>query len=99
MHPISILVLAAVVVLVTLPILRHRRSEPGFERIVRCRAGHLYTSTVVPGASLKAVRLGSTRFQWCPVGRHWTLTKVVDESSLTPVECDAARTVHDPPIP
>jgi hypothetical protein len=99
MHPISILILAGVVVLVAFPIRRHRGSEFGFERVVRCRAGHLYTSTVVPGASFKAVRLGNARFQWCPVGRRWTLTKVVDETSLTPVERDAARTVHDPPIP
>ena len=67
--------------------------------IVRCRRGHLFTSLWVPGGSLKAVRLGVARFQYCPVGRHWSLVLPVQESSLSPEELAAARMQHDVAIP
>lgn len=51
--------------------------------VVRCRAGHLFTTTWLPGGSLKAIRLGWWRLQRCPVGRHWTLVKLVKESDLS----------------
>jgi hypothetical protein len=90
-------------VVLALPILAAivsgRRSGTGFERIVRCSAGHLFTSIVVPGASIKAVRLLDRRLQWCPVGRHWTLVRTVDEAVLTPAERDSARSVHDTRVP
>jgi hypothetical protein len=83
------------VAIVAVPIASQWHGRAGYERIVRCRAGHLYTSTVVPGVSLKSVRLWNARLQWCPVGRHWSLVRPVDESSLTAAERDAARSVHD----
>lgn len=43
-----------------------------FDRPVRCRAGHLFTTIWIPLASLKAARLGGQHFQRCPVGHHWT---------------------------
>ena len=89
---VALVVLALVVVAVPLA---RGRGAAGYERIVRCRAGHLFTSTVVPGASIKAVRLWNTRFQRCPVGHHWTLFRAVDEKSLSPAERDSARAVHD----
>jgi hypothetical protein len=93
---LTILVLAIVVV-----VLVSARARPGqgFERIVRCRAGHLFTTTLVPGASFKAVRLGRVRFQRCPVGRHWTIAARVDESKLSPAELAEARAIHDVRIP
>jgi hypothetical protein len=87
--------LLVVLAVVVAPIVRGTRGSTGTERIVRCRAGHLFTSTVVPGVSVKAIRLGNRRFQWCPVGHHWTLVRTVDEAALTPAERDAARLVHD----
>jgi hypothetical protein len=42
-----------------------------FDTPVRCSAGHLFTTIWVPLGSLKAVRLGGTRYQYCPVGHHW----------------------------
>jgi hypothetical protein len=99
-HPVTIVILVVVVlVLLAVPLVAGRRGVAGYERIVRCHAGHLFTSTVVPGASLKAVRLGFARFQRCPVGRHWTLVRTVDEASLTPQELEAAQSVHDAPLP
>lgn len=44
-----------------------------FERFdvpVRCSAGHLFTTIWMPIASIKAVRLGGERWQYCPVGHH-----------------------------
>ena len=47
----------------------------GRNSFVRCRAGHLFTTTWIPGGSLKAIRLGLWRIQWCPVGRHVDLVR------------------------
>ncbi|OYV65276.1 MAG: hypothetical protein B7X07_03580 [Actinobacteria bacterium 21-64-8] len=69
-----------------------------FDQIVRCKRGHLFTTTWVPFASLKAVRLGNRRYQFCPVGRHWSLATRVDPSTLSEDERrDAPR--HDVHLP
>ncbi len=62
---------------------------------MRCRAGHLFTTTLVPGMSFKAVRLWNVRFERCPVGRHWSIVERVDESTLSPEELAEARAHHD----
>ncbi len=96
------IVLPIVVVLVLVLVLVLVRRAPagqGFERVVRCRAGHLFTTTLVPGASLKAIRLWNVRFERCPVGRHWTIVAPVDPSTLTQDEIAAARSSHDIGIP
>lgn len=71
----------------------------GRETIVRCRAGHLYTTIWIPGASLKAVRLGMVRWQRCPVGKHWTLVSPVNEADLTDADRELAALSHDVRIP
>jgi hypothetical protein len=70
-----------------------------YQKVVRCSAGHLYTSIWMWGGSIKALRLGSRRYQRCPVGRHWSMARVVDASSLTPAEREQAAAIHDLPIP
>jgi hypothetical protein len=70
-----------------------------FDRIVRCRAGHLFTTRWVPLMSLKAIRLGPYRIQRCPVGGHWSVVTMVDPSTLTPLELDHARAMRDTFIP
>jgi hypothetical protein len=40
---------------------------------VRCRGGHTFTTTWIPGFSLNSLRLGPWRVQRCPVGRHWSV--------------------------
>jgi hypothetical protein len=67
--------------------------------IVRCRRGHLFTTVWIPGASLKAIRLGSRRVQYCPVGRHWSIVVAVPESELTSEEAWRARDRHDVRLP
>lgn len=78
---------------------RRRGYRIGANTVVRCRQGHLFTTIWLPGASLKALRLGWWRFQRCPVGRHWTLVRPVAESRLSEVELRAARERRDIRIP
>ena len=66
-----------------------------FERIVRCKQGHLYVTTWVPFGSLKALRLFGSRFQRCPVGHHWSLARRVDPMTLTTDELETAQATHD----
>jgi hypothetical protein len=71
----------------------------GGNLIVRCRSGHLFTTLWIPSASLKALRLGWVRLQWCPVGRHWSLVTPVKDSELTAKEKREARARHDLRLP
>lgn len=67
--------------------------------IVRCRKNHVYTTIWIPGASVKSLRLGWTRFQHCPVGRHWSLVTPIPVSELTEDERRAAAQRHDLRVP
>ncbi|HEU5426522.1 MAG TPA: hypothetical protein VFU74_06605 [Actinocrinis sp.] len=71
----------------------------GRETIVRCRDGHLFTTIWIPGASIKAVRLGMRRWQRCPVGKHWTLVSPVRDADLTDTERELAAHSHDVRVP
>jgi hypothetical protein len=66
---------------------------------VRCRRGHLFTTVWIPGASVKSLRLGYWRVQWCPVGRHVDLVRLVRDADLTDAERSFAATHHDVPLP
>jgi hypothetical protein len=79
--------------------LRQRSGRLGGNVVVRCHEGHLFTTIWIPGASLKAARLGWWRFQRCPVGRHWSLVTPVRESELTEDERRLARETRDVRIP
>jgi len=76
-----------------------RRYRFGRNTIVRCRRGHLFTTIWIPLASFKALRLGPWRFQWCPVGRHWTLVRLVDQTTLSDDERRQAAETRDIRIP
>ena len=84
-----VVVVIALIVVATI-VLRSRGYGVGGRTVVRCRSGHLFTTIWVPGASLKAVRLGWMRFQYCPVGRHWTLVIPVKDADLTDEERTAS---------
>ena len=77
--------------------LRSRRL--GGNVIVRCREGHLFTTIWIPAASVKSLRLIWWRFQYCPVGRHWSLVTPVNADDLTAKERRAAREHHDIRLP
>jgi len=70
-----------------------------FARPVRCRDGHLFTTLWVPFGSLKALRLGRRRFQYCPVGHHWTIVTRLDQSSAGRKDLAKAAKVRDVRLP
>jgi len=75
------IVVGVVIFYVVATIVARRRGYSGLggRTLVRCRNGHLFRTIWVPGVSLKAIRLGWYRIQFCPVGRHWTVVKPVKE--------------------
>jgi hypothetical protein len=81
------------------PLARRRGYMIGRHTIVRCRQGHLFTTMWIPGASLKALRLGPARLQRCPVGRHWSLVVPVKTSSLSDEQRREAESNRDIRIP
>jgi hypothetical protein len=78
---------------------RRRGYGIGGKTVVRCRQGHLFTTIWVPGASVKAVRLGWWRLQRCPVGNHWALVAPVKAATLSDEERRLAEQQHDVPVP
>ncbi len=58
-------------------VLRDRGYRFGKDTLVMCRDGHIFTTTWIPFASFSAIRLGWVRFQYCPVGRHWSFIKPI----------------------
>jgi hypothetical protein len=99
MAPRKILAFVVAAVGLEALLLKLRGGRFGGSMIVRCRAGHLFTTTWIPGASLKAVRLGPWRLQRCPVGRHWSFVSAVKEASLSEQERHGAAAVRDSRIP
>jgi len=70
-----------------------------FDRPVRCSDGHLFTTIWIPGASLKAVRLGRRRVQRCPVGGHWTMVTSIDSQNACAADLEVAASTHDLKVP
>ena len=66
-----------------------------FDVPVECSRGHRFETTWIPGVSFTALRLGSRRYQWCPIGRHFALIR--RSRDLTPDEVDelSLRTTAD----
>jgi hypothetical protein len=94
--------IAAAVVLVAAEaavVARRRGTLLGLDAVVRCRQGHLFTTFWIPGASLKAIRLGPWRIQRCPVGAHWSVVTPVDVAALDGDERALAAATHDLRIP
>jgi len=99
---VPIIVLAVVVVTLvggTLVARRRGYSGLGGDTIVRCSQGHLFTTIWIPGASLKAIRLGWARLQRCPVGNHWSLVTPVKDSDLTDEDRRIADEHRDVRVP
>ena len=71
----------------------------GGDVVVRCRDGHLFTTLWIPGASVKALRLGAWRLQRCPVGHHWSVVTPVRRSDLSKREKRIAGRRRDIRIP
>ncbi len=67
--------------------------------VVRCGRGHLFTTIWIPGASFKALRLGWTRFQRCPVEGHFGLVRPVALADLSEEERGDAAKRRDLRVP
>jgi len=78
--------LAVVVLAAGTMVARRLGYQVGGDSVVRCRKGHLYTTIWIPGVSLKSIRLGWMRLQYCPVGRHWSLVVPVKDADLSAEE-------------
>lgn len=76
-----------------------RSGRFGGSLVVRCRQGHLFTTLWIPAASVKSLRLGWWRVQYCPVGRHWTVVVPVRESDLSDDQRRVAHEHHDIRVP
>ena len=96
---IVVLVAIGVFYVVATIVARRRGYLFGRNVVVRCREGHLFTTIWIPGASLKSVRLGWWRIQYCPVGKHWSLVTPVKQSDLTEEEKRIASENKDIRIP
>lgn len=94
-------VLVLVFALLAVITVKGRKAGYGFggRTYARCSKGHLFTTIWVPGASLKAIRLGWKRAQWCPVGHHFAVVTPLKESDLTPEERLEAESHPDASIP
>ena len=91
---------AAVLLVLELVVLARRRGRVfAANTIVRCRAGHLFTTLWIPGASVKSLRLGWWRVQRCPVGKHWTVVTPAQVSELSEEEKQAAAQHRDIRVP
>src|ERR1700749_4846386 len=71
----------------------------GKNTVVRCRQQHLFTTVWIPGASVKSLRLGFWRLQWCPVGRHVDIVRPVKGADLTEADRAFAAAHHDVLVP
>jgi len=96
---VVVIVIVGATYAVGFAVARRRGYKVGGEVIVRCRKGHLFTTMWIPGTSFKAVRLGASRWQHCPVGDHWSVVTPVREAELTDQERAIAARHHDVRIP
>jgi len=94
---------ALVVIGVALVVHLTRRSipptGPDGRVVVRCREGHLFTTVWIPFMSFKSIRLGTLRWQRCPVGGHWTFVAAVPDDQLTDAERQIAEQFPDGSTP
>ena len=97
--PLRSLLLVSALIAGSMIIAQRLGYKLGVNTVVRCRQGHLFTTIWIPGVKLKGLDLGVARFQWCPVGRHWTLVTPVRESDLTDEDRRVAAEHHDVRIP
>ena len=91
-------IVAGAFIVEMIPLLRNGYGIGG-NVVVQCTKGHRFTTIWLPGASVKSLRLGPRRFQYCPVGHHWSLVRLVRESDLSKRQLRAARERRDVRIP
>ena len=99
-HPplwIALVIIVAVVLLKVVVGKSRGRSALASKVVVRWSQGHLFTTTWSSLGSFTSIRLGSARFQHCPVGHHWSLVKSVSDSDLTDEDSRTVEQGRDSP--
>jgi hypothetical protein len=82
--PIVIVIIVGLITLALNVVMRRKGYGIPGKTAVRCNKGHLFRTTWIEGGSLIALRLGPyTRYQHCPVGKHWAIVHPVKEQDLT----------------
>ena len=94
-----VLVIVAVIAIRVGRLSRAQGYRYGRDVVVRCRDGHLFMTTWIPGASFKAIRLGLVRMQYCPVGDHFTAVRLMRDEDLTRAERAEASRHRDSGVP
>jgi hypothetical protein len=82
------IIIVSIVVVVTVIYMNWYMRRKGYNMpgrtAVRCSRGHVFRTTWIEGGSLVSIRLGpTTRFHYCPVGKHWAIIHPVKEQDLT----------------
>jgi hypothetical protein len=95
----QVLAVVVVVYVVGTVVARALGYRVGGNAVVRCREGHLFTTIWIPGVSVKSLRLGWFRWQYCPVGRHWVFVRPVKEAMLSDTDRAFAEQHRDIRIP
>jgi hypothetical protein len=98
-HRKRAITIAAAAVAVEVAGLWRRGYGVGGNVVVRCRADHLFTTIWLPAVSLKSLRLGLWRFQYCPVGKHWSVVTPVKRAELSSGELQDATEHRDIRVP
>jgi hypothetical protein len=93
-----VVALAVFYVVATIVMRRRGYSGMGGRQLVRCRSGHVFRTIWIPGVSVKSLRLGWWRAQYCPVGRHWTVVSPVKDDAVL-VAGDVESVMDDIAIP
>jgi len=88
---VTVPIVAAVVLIKVVAARLSGQSALGNEIVVRCSRGHLFTAKWSPLGSFTSIRLGSARYQYCPVGDHWSLVRRVNDAELTPEDRQIAE--------
>jgi hypothetical protein len=82
--PLEIVLPIVVVLFIARVVVARSKGRSGFGKVVvRCRQGHLFKTSWSPLGSLTAIRFGPVRYQYCPVGHHWSLVRRVNDADLT----------------
>ena len=93
-----VVALAVFYVVATIVMRRRGYSGMGGRQLVRCRSGHVFRTIWIPGVSVKSLRLGWWRAQYCPVGRHWSVVSPVKDDAVL-VAGDVESVMDDIAIP
>ena len=94
-------IVVVVVFYVVATVVARRRGYSGLggRTLVRCRDGHLFRTIWIPGVSVKSLRLGWWRLQYCPVGGHWAVVSPVKDGEVSDEDLELRQVPDDIPVP